>query len=50
MWMMHLHVNQKSDYDMIYDESVFKTNFGILWEWPLKTGFTVCARAPISLD
>ena len=44
----------------IKQESVLKTNFGLLFEWPLKTGFTVsthiigkcditgkCNRAPV---
>ena len=25
---------------IISDKSVLKTNFGVLFEWPLKTGFT----------
>ena len=32
------------------DKSVLKTNFGVLFEWPLKTGFTVLSRFSVILN
>ena len=31
------------------DKSELKTNFGVLFEWPLKTGFTVSSRFSVIL-